>query len=307
MRRSAPPNVVVLLLHEWRWSAAGFSGDVNARTPHLDAIAARGMTASNARVPSLDPLENRHALLSRLGEVATSAGYDTMAAGYFDHRLPASGYERVSRCEPTPVEDTPAHVWTGFGAGRSPLPEGDHPVGRTGGEAVRLLRTAREPFLLAVPFPAPATPLDPPAPWDRLLRPDLLAMPEGFTLPARMAEEAYPVDFASMTEARFRKYLACYHGMLGFIDHQVGRILGTLAARGFGRTVLVASAASGHYLGEEGRTAPERAPAPAEALLRVPLVAAGLPGFEPGDDPFQTEDLAALLCGIMAPVDEAEA
>lgn len=307
MMRSVPPNVVVLLLHEWRWSAAGFLGDVNARTPHLDAIAARGTTAARAYVASLDPDENRYALLSRLGEVAAASGYDTMAAGNFDHRLPASGYERVARCPATPVGDAPAHVWTGFGAGRSPLPEGEHPVGRSGGEAVRLLRTAREPFLLAVPFPAPATPLDPPAPWDRLLRPDLLAMPEGFTLPARMADEAYPVDFASMTEARFRKYLACYHGMLGFIDHQVGRILGTLAARGFGRTVLVATAASGHYLGEEGRTAPERAPASAEALLRVPLVTAGLPGFDPGDAPFQAGELADLLCGIMAPVDEAEA
>jgi arylsulfatase A-like enzyme len=299
--------VVLLLLHEWRWSAAGFLGDVNARTPHLDAIAARGTTASHARVASLDPGENRHALLSRVGEVATAAGYDTMAAGCFDHRLPASGYERVSRCEPTPADDTPAHVWTGFGAGRSPLPEGEHPVGRTGGEAVRLLRTAREPFLLAVPFPAPATPLDPPAPWDRLLRPDLLAMPKGFALPARAANEAYPVDFETMTEARFRKYLACYHGMLGFIDHQVGRILGTLAARGFGRTVLVATASSGHYLGDEGRTARERDPAPMEALLRVPLLAAGLPGFEPGDRPFHAEALAGLLCALMAPVDEAEA
>lgn len=278
--RNAPPNVVALCLNEWRHDAAGFAGDPNARTPHMDAIAQRGVIFRHAVVDNLDSVQNRRSLLATLGEAASSNRYDMTAAGWLDPLVCAeNGYERIAVTHASPVDSLPAHAWAAFGAARSTLSEQAHPITRCGDEAVRLLRTAREPFLLALPFPAPTTPLDPPAPWDRLLRPDLLALPARFTLPARTEQELWPMDFSTMTEARFRKNMACYYGMLAYIDHQIGRILATLAGRGFGRTVILLTAAGGHYLGEDGRTAREAQPQPCPALMRVPLVVAGLGDF----------------------------
>jgi arylsulfatase A-like enzyme len=44
----ARPNMVVVLADQWRAQAFGFTGDRNARTPHLDRLASEGVCFKNA-------------------------------------------------------------------------------------------------------------------------------------------------------------------------------------------------------------------------------------------------------------------
>ncbi len=47
----APPNIVWIVTTQWRGQACGFSGDLNARTPYLDAFAAAGVPFAQAVTP----------------------------------------------------------------------------------------------------------------------------------------------------------------------------------------------------------------------------------------------------------------
>ena len=47
-QKESPPNIVFILVDQWRGSALGYAGDTNVRTPHLDDLAAKGVNFSNA-------------------------------------------------------------------------------------------------------------------------------------------------------------------------------------------------------------------------------------------------------------------
>jgi arylsulfatase A-like enzyme len=108
-----------------------------------------------------------------------------------------------------------------------------------------------------------------------------------------------------MTEARFRKVLAFYYGLISQIDQQIGRILATLTARGVTNNLIVFSGIRGDAMGQHGLV---RMPArPIEAALRIPLLVAGLSMQRRGekvDDPTTAADImpAILECaGIRTP------
>lgn len=307
-----PPNLILLSLKECRWDTPGFAGYAAARTANLNALATHGLCYTQGLVSELEPERNLLRLLGEgslsLSSTASAAGYDTMAAGHFPSGSPA-GFERVEACAPALADLNSLSLRAAFGATRSSLSEVEHPVAQCGNHAVRLLRTASEPFFMMISFPAPGVLLDPPAPWDRMFDAGMLSLPEGFQLPARIAAgEPGGLDFSQMTEPRFRKALACYHGLLAFIDHQIGRILATLASRAVGHTMFAMTASGGHYLGQHGRTAREANPAPWEALIRVPMVLAGATTVGPPatlSSPVCTDDfrqaLATLLRGEKLP------
>src|SRR5262245_3387869 len=46
-----PPNILWVVTTQWRAQACGFSGDPNARTPHLDALAAESVNYAQAVTP----------------------------------------------------------------------------------------------------------------------------------------------------------------------------------------------------------------------------------------------------------------
>ena len=46
-----PPNILLLVTTQWRAQACGYSGDPNARTPRLDALAARALDFTQAVTP----------------------------------------------------------------------------------------------------------------------------------------------------------------------------------------------------------------------------------------------------------------
>lgn len=51
MTPSAPPDILWIVTTQWRGQALGFAGDPNARTPHLDALAAQSLNFRQAVTP----------------------------------------------------------------------------------------------------------------------------------------------------------------------------------------------------------------------------------------------------------------
>jgi len=80
-------------------------------------------------------------------------------------------------------------------------------------------------------------------------------------------------------EEELRKDIACYYGMIAFMDQQIGRILDELDRRGLtDNTLVVFTTDHGHFLGQHGLR--EKAIHHYEDLIRVPMIAR-LPGVIP--------------------------
>lgn len=66
------PNIVFLLTDQWRASAAGYAGDPNVKTPHLDALAAESLDFRNA--VSVCPICTPYRAALMTGRYPTSTG-----------------------------------------------------------------------------------------------------------------------------------------------------------------------------------------------------------------------------------------
>src|SRR6184192_2471335 len=58
------PNIVFLLADDLRWNVLGATGDKLAKTPHLDALAGRGVNFKNAFVTTSICAVSRASILS---------------------------------------------------------------------------------------------------------------------------------------------------------------------------------------------------------------------------------------------------
>jgi arylsulfatase A-like enzyme len=151
---------------------------------------------------------------------------------------------------------------------------------------------AGRPFFTWASFQDPHPPYLVPAPWASMY--DLAAMAPGTLLPGeldhlpphfRLTQEPTP-DFSAwretpfanhgfrshqIDEARLRRDIAVYYGMISFLDQQVGRILDTLDRLAIAsNTLVVFTTDHGHFLGQHGLNA--KGAFHYEDLLRVPFL-----------------------------------
>ncbi|PTX92512.1 sulfatase-like hydrolase/transferase [Opitutus sp. ER46] len=91
-----PPNILWVVTTQWRAQACGYAGDLNARTPTLDALARAGADFRHAVTPHPFGPFARAALLTgrRSPENGVVDYYDPLPAGAetIAHRLAARGY-----------------------------------------------------------------------------------------------------------------------------------------------------------------------------------------------------------------------
>jgi arylsulfatase A-like enzyme len=152
---------------------------------------------------------------------------------------------------------------------------------------------AEKPFLLWASFHDPHPPYLAPEPWAS--RYDPADMEPGTLLPGELermppqyalTQEARP-DFSPWREtqwanhgfhshlidnAKLRKNMAVYFGMISFMDQQIGRILACLDEMGIAEnTLVVFSTDHGHLLGQHGLIA--KGAFPYEDLLKLPFIA----------------------------------
>ena len=124
----------------------------------------------------------------------------------------------------------------------------------------------QSPFALVVSFYEPHAPFKFPDDWSPRSRPGQFA-----DHPVTAADQAdQPRVFARLTAAQKRGIAASQYTSLGWLDHQVGRVLDALDASGLAdETVVVYLGDNGYLLGEHGRFEKHCF---YEAAVRVPLI-----------------------------------
>ncbi|MFJ2776279.1 sulfatase-like hydrolase/transferase [Kitasatospora sp. NPDC087315] len=310
------PNFVIFMPDQLRADALGTFGNPLVRTPHLDALAARGTRFDNAYVQHPVCSPSRASLLTgwyphtaghrtlthllkphepNLLRILKDAGYhlafagargDTFAPGVAEESVHEYGFAAP------PTSDYgrpyPDGIWSRlFYKGRLPDDDGtdfDEAAVCTAEEWLR--EPPARPWVLFLPLVAPHCPFQAQDPWfsqyDRDAVPDPVPPgdPAGEPRYMRAIRESYGLD--RVEPEQWREVTATYYGMVSRLDHHLGRVMSAVERAGAAdRTVTLFFADHGEYLGDYGLI--EKFPsAMHDCITRDPLVISG-PGLGLGE------------------------
>jgi arylsulfatase A-like enzyme len=288
---SSRPNLLWVVTTQWRAGACGYAGDANARTPHLDALAAEAVNYAQAVTPHPFGPFARAALLTGLPSPQNGVRnyFDPLPAGArtIAHAMSARGYATAffgkwhlaPRDRHAPLVGEP-HArtivppearggfafWEGFEGGfllndpwlhGTRLPE---PVQLGGYQSDIVCDRAagwiaqRPPWFCVVSLEPPHPPYD-------------AAVPDGTTRRLPSAIELAPnVPRGGDAEARARRELAGYHAHIEATDRAIGRLLARVERDS---TLVVFTSVHGDMHGAHGLF---RKGWPHEESVRVPLL-----------------------------------
>jgi arylsulfatase A-like enzyme len=298
-KKPAPrPNILFLLSDDLRWDGLGCTGNSFARTPNLDALAARGTLFRNHFVTTSICCVSRASILS--GQYARRHGINDFVTPFtpaafaktYPALLRAAGYRTGFIGKFGVGEQMPERefdYWRGFPGQGHYFQKGDptHITKRMADQALEFLSDAdRRPFCLSVSFKAPhcednAKREFPPDPRDEGLFAGVT-----FPVPATAAEKFYRElpGFVQHSEGRvrwerrfatpemFQKTVADYYRLATGMDREIGRILAALKERGaVDDTLVVFTSDNGFFFGERGMAGKWLMYEPS---IRVPLVIA---------------------------------
>lgn len=313
-RPSRRPNVVFLLADQWRAQAVGFAGDPNARTPHLDRLAAEGVVLTTAvstcpvcspyraglitgRYPVTHGVFLNDVCLSRdavsLAQAFAGAGYRTAYIGkwHLDGHGRSSfipperrqGFEFWRACECTHdyghslyYADTPERrYWNGYDA-----------TAQTEEAEAYIRAHRREPFLLVLSWGPPHNPYD--------------TAPERFRKLFRPGDLRLRPNVPPEAEQAARRDLAGYYAHCAALDECVGRIVRALRDNGLAdETILVFTSDHGDMLGSHGEQRKQR---PWDESVLVPFVIRWPTGLARAGTrlsaPLGTPDIMPTLLGL---------
>lgn len=323
----ARPNILLLFADDQRSDSLGAYGNEHARTPVIDALAARGFTfRANYCFGSIHGAvcqPSRAMLLSgrtlwrvpmNLAGVTTlpmalrAAGYETFLSGKW-HNGEAAAVRSFERG---------TSVFFGGMCDHTEVPLRDLAAGALGpkrtGEAfsselfadatIDFLkgRDRARPFFAMVAFTAAHDPRQPPEPYRSQAYEDLPLLPKNF-LPQHPFDNGWLVGRDEnllpwpRPESMVRQQLAEYQALVRHLDAQVGRIVATLDALGLTEnTLVVYTADHGLALGSHGLLGKQSV---YEHSMGCPLIVAG-PGVPRGQSAALTYllDLCPTLCEV---------
>ncbi|MBX9789387.1 MAG: sulfatase-like hydrolase/transferase [Pirellulales bacterium] len=255
------PNILLIFADDQRWDTIAALGNPEIRTPHLDRLVARGFHFTNAycmgsMIPAVCTPSRTMLLTGRslwripdpraaeippgivpLPTALRSAGYTTWHCG-----KRGNSYRAAHAAFDTNLESD----------GRSAASATEH-----SDHAIEFLKQhdGARPFFMY---------LAPPVPHDPRLAPDeftRLYDPEGLSLSKNFLPE-HPFDNGELrvrdellaphprTPADMRRHLADYYATISHLDHEVGRVLATLEARGWtDNTIVIFSSDQGLAVG----------------------------------------------------------
>ncbi|MFT5290679.1 MAG: arylsulfatase A-like enzyme [Planctomycetota bacterium] len=279
------PNLLVLVTDDHPFDALGFAGHPILRTPHMDALAARGVHFTRAFVTTPICAASRASILT--GQYERSHGYtfgqpaldDELVRESYPHLLRGAGY-RVGFVGKLGVKLGPearGEMFDMFAPGTYPYfpksKENDetpprHLTDRNVDRAISFLReSSDQPFCLSLSFQAPhAEDANPdqyvwPASLDTLYEGDAIppantsdqaffeALPE--FLQEGLNRERWHWRFD--TPEKRERMVRGYYRMLSGVDAGIGRILATIDELGLGEnTVILLMGDNGYFLGERG-------------------------------------------------------
>ena len=315
------PNILIFMPDQLRADAVGAFGSSVARTPHIDALAARGVRFEQAwtqrpvcgpsRVSFMTGWYPHVAGHRTLDHLLTSAepnllrslrhaGYRVSMPGHRgDVFAPGVTEESTDFCGFLVAPDLAGFI------GQPPEHLRGTPLGRAfyrGSEgpdtvvdfdeattltAIRWLERegAAGPWAMWVPLVFPHVPFMDEEPWfsmhERAAMPDPIDPSNGRGKPAFMAAYREAYGWGDLTSDDLREVAATYHGMVSRVDDQFGRILAAVDAAGQTDDTLVV------FLTDHGEYLGdwglvEKWPSGMDpCLLRNPLIVAG-PGVASG-------------------------
>ena len=151
-----------------------------------------------------------------------------------------------------------------------------------------------EPFFAYIAFTSPHDPRTPPPPFDAMVDPAEIDLPPNF-------RREHPFDLGVRDirdevlagyprgEDEIKRHIADYYGMISQMDHDIGRILDTLDARGLREnTVVIYTSDHGLGVGQHGLMGKQNL---YDHSMRIPLIMRG-PGLPAG---LRSEALLYLL------------
>lgn len=311
-------NLILFIPDQLRYDALGCSGNEVAKTPHIDALAARGTRFSNAfgqhsvcgpsRASFLTgwyPHTNGHRTLDNLLredepnllKILKEDGYHVAHAGLrgdtFAQGVTASSTSRfgfIKRPEmlfsdcPWPKEDRRARsFYWGKRKSAEVVFDFDEACIQTAEEW--LAEGLPEPFVLYVPLIFPHPPFEVEEPWfslhDRAQMPKPAPLPRG-EMPRYMEQIRESYGTARMSEEDWSELIATYYGMVSRVDSQLGRLMNATEEAGVAeRTATFFFTDHGEYLGDYGLVEKYSA-GQHDCLLHNPLIIA-TPGGAKGN------------------------
>ncbi|MEM1298694.1 MAG: sulfatase-like hydrolase/transferase [Pseudomonadota bacterium] len=338
-----PSNIIVIMTDELRRDCLGCYGAPMVRTPHIDALAARGMRFDAAYTPSPICVPARASIAT--GRYVHEIGYWSNAQPYhgeprsWHHGLRDAGREMLSigKLHFRGTEDdngftreiNPLHVvggegWihgllrdeediydaSGFaahiGPGDDPYTQYDEAVCEATVEWIRS-RTGDDPWCLYVSFLRPHYPLTCPPEFYEMYDPAEVPMPR-----APGPADDHPIlagmrracDYdTSFTDETRRVAIASYYGLCSFVDAKVGEIMGALEDVGAAGKTAVI------FTSDHGECLGDRGfwtkMVMYEEASAVPLIVAG-PGIAPGvvDAPVSLIDLYPTVLQLSGVADK---
>lgn len=322
---SLRPNILFLLSDDQRADALGAAGNSVIRTPHLDALAARGTLFTNHFVSTAICVSSRASILSGLH--MRSHGIDQFNKQFtpqqFSRTYPgllrAAGYSTgfIGKygLDGGELPEKEFDFWRGFRGQGSYFPQGEpgpHLTAIMGDQAVEFLRAAdaSRPFCLSVSFKSPH--VQDADPRQFLYDPADAALYRDVTFPyprnteslndlpvsiqRSEARRRWAVRFS--TPALYQESVRSYLRLITGMDRAIGRIFAELKSRNLEQnTLVVFTSDNGFYLAEHGLAGKWYMH---EESIRVPLIMAG-PGIAAGarrTDMTLNIDLAPTLLGF---------
>ncbi len=315
-------NLVFVFADQWRYQAAGYSGDRNVATPNIDRFAVQSLHFTNAvsGCPVCSPYRaslmtgvypNRHRVMVNdqclyrlyegpfLGECLRNTGYRTAYIGKW--HIDGNGRNAFV----PPKRRLGFDWWKGFecshdyqasyyyfGNDSRPYQWEGYDADAQTDEACRYLReeAGEEPFALFLSWGPPHNPFGTaPAQFEAMYDTQRIHLPPN--VPEAFADQA-------------RKELAGYYAHCSALDTAFGRLLSTLAATGRDRdTIVVFTSDHGDMLGSQGHFRKQK---PWAESICVPFLVRHPNGAGPGTDdtPINAPDLMPTLltlCGAPIP------
>jgi arylsulfatase A-like enzyme len=337
-RNDDRPNLLLFMTDQQRADSVGAFGNPLASTPHLDALAARGVrftsaysqhsACSQSRISMMTgwyPHVAGHRTLDHLLQpwepnvLATlrNAGYfvawpgirgDTFAEGVTQTSTDFFGYTTPPSLEALAASHEDRfpeghRLRNAFYIGRLEGPAQLTPDEAAIRTAIELLEgPLPEPFALVVTLFSPHPPFAVEEPWYSLH--DRASMPAprcpGSGKPAFMRTLRDRAGLDQLEPADWAEITATYYGMVSRLDDQLGRLQEALGRTGVAdRTVTFFFTDHGEYLGDFGLV--EKWPSGLDdCLLRNPLIVAG-PGIAQGAECtsfVEMIDVPVTLCDL---------
>jgi arylsulfatase A-like enzyme len=313
------PNIVYVLVDEWRAQATGYAGDPNVRTPNLDQLAKEGFNFSNAVsvLPVCTP--HRAALLTgrypqhtgmflndaalpeselTMAEIYKRAGYQTAYIGKWHldgngrqsyipkERRQGFDYWKVLECTHNynkskyfANEDTVAHFWKGYDA---------YAQTEDASAYIKANSKNKAPFILVLGIGAPHFPHD--------------QAPENIkkTYPEASIKLRPNVPDSMANEAR--KEAVGYYAHCTAIDSCIGVLRKAILAAGIEKnTIFIFTSDHGEMLGSHG-VHPEAKQRPWDESIKVPFLLyypfGGAMGKKQITMPINTPDILPTLLAL---------